>query len=197
MSPPPDFESGTSTSDVVIDFSHPSSVLSHLDLCLAMKKSIVIGTTGWETSHDQARQRIEEAKGSCLYSPNFSIGIFLFNQIVAHAAQLLQKFPEYDVAGVEAHHRQKVDSPSGTAKALSDTLLHNMPRLKDFNFSSIRCGSIPGTHTLYFDSNVDTLTLTHEARNREGFAHGAVIGAEWLIGRQGFFTMKDMMMGEL
>lgn len=179
--------------DIAIDFSHASSVLSHLNICLSLGKPLVIGTTGWEEQLPIAQDLVKRAQGSCLYAPNFSIGFYLFQQIMGFAATLFQPFPEYDVSGIECHHRQKLDKPSGTAKALSQHLLQHMPRLDSLDFSSIRCGSMPGTHTLHFDSPVDTLTFTHQARNRQGFAQGAVLAAEWLFTRQGFFTIDDMM----
>ncbi len=179
--------------DLAIDFSQASAVLNHLQLCLSMKKPLIIGTTGWETHLETAQLMVQQSQGSCLYAPNFSIGVYLFQQIVAHAASLFQSFPHYDVSGIEYHHRQKLDQPSGTAKSLTKHVLHCMPRLQQFNFSSIRCGHIPGTHTLLFDSPNDTLTLTHQARSREGFALGALMAAEWLLPRQGFFTLDDMM----
>lgn len=179
--------------DVAIDFSHPACVISNLEFCLKIEKPLIIGTTGWEEQLTLAKSMVERMKGSCLYAPNFSIGVYLFKQIVAYAATLFQPLKNYDVGGLEYHHKQKVDSPSGTAKNLEQTLLQNMPRVKDFKFSSIRCGHFPGTHTLYFDSSVDTVTLSHEARNREGFAQGAILAAEWILSKRGFFSIDDMM----
>ena len=179
--------------DIAIDCSHPSVVLNHLNICLSLGKPIVIGTTGWEEELTTAQNLVEQAKGSCLYAPNFSIGAYLFQQIIAYAAAIFQPFNDYDVSGIEYHHRQKLDQPSGTAKFLSRKILHQMPRLHSFDFSSIRCGHMPGTHTIHFDSPVDTLTFTHQARNRHGFAQGALIAAEWLLPRQGFFTIDNMM----
>lgn len=185
------------SADIAIDFSHSSSLLSNLELCLSLNKPLIIGTTGWEENFDKAKRMVKGANGSCLYSPNFSIGVYLFQKIVAYAGAITQPFSAYHVGGVEMHHSQKKDHPSGTAKALKDALCKEMPRSKDFEFASVRCGSFPGTHTLYFDSPIDTITLTHEARNREGFAVGAIKGAEWLLSRQGFFTMDDFMKDQL
>lgn len=179
--------------DIAIDFSHFGCLHAHLELCLSLNKPLVIGTTGWDENLEKAKSMVEEANGSCLYSPNFSIGVYLFQKIVAYAGALMQPFSAYDIGGAEIHHNQKKDHPSGTAKALTETLRHAMPRSKDFEFASVRCGQFPGTHTLYFDSSIDTITLTHEARSREGFAAGAIKGAEWLLSRQGFFTMDDFM----
>lgn len=179
--------------DIAIDFSSAPSVIDHLTLCLSHGKPIIIGTTGWENELVEAQKMVLQANGSCLYSPNFSIGVYLYQQILRYAATLFQPFEEYDVCGIEAHHSQKVDCPSGTAKALSKDILQHMPRLHSFNFASIRCGHMPGTHTIQFDSLADTLTLSHQARNRQGFAEGALLAAEWLLNRQGFFSFEDMM----
>ncbi len=179
--------------DIAIDFSGSAAVLDHLRLCLALKKPLVLGTTGWEEGLGQARQWVEEEGGACLYAPNFSIGVYLFERIVAYAATLLEPFSDYDVGGVEIHHRHKADAPSGTAKALARAILERMPRLPALDFSSVRSGYAPGTHTLYFDSVVDTLTFTHQAHSRQGFAKGALMAAEWLLPRCGFFTLNDMM----
>ena len=179
--------------DIAIDFSQSSAVLNHLNLCLSLGKPLVIGTTGWEEKMSVAKDLVNQTQGTCLYAPNFSIGFYLFQQIIGFAASLFQPFSEYDVGGIECHHRQKLDKPSGTAKALSHHLLKHMPRLPSLDFSSVRCGSMPGTHTLHFDSPVDTLTFTHQARNRQGFAQGAVLAAEWLVTKQGFFTIDEMM----
>ncbi len=185
------------SSDIVVDFSHASSVLSHLSLSLSLNKPIVIGTTGWEHERAAAEKMVKENHGSCLFSPNFSIGAFLFRHLVERAAHLFDPFEDYDVAGLEIHRRCKPDSPSGTAKELSRVLANHMPNRKEVVFASIRCGQNPGLHTVYFDGSSDAITLTHEARNRDGFAHGAVKGAEWLLSRKGFFTMDDWMRDQL
>lgn len=182
-----------SDADIAIDFSNGTCVLNHLALCLSQQKPIVIGTTGWDSQLEAAHKMVSNAQGSCLHAPNFSIGFYLFQQIVKSAANLFQPFTDYDVCGIEAHHKQKADSPSGTAKLLTREVLELMPRLSNFSFSSIRCGHMPGTHTIQFDSSADTLSLTHQARNREGFAQGAVAAAEWLLQRKGFFSLDHMM----
>lgn len=179
--------------DLAIDFSHPSAVLNHLNICLSLNIPIVIGTTGWDEYYMTAQHLVQQAKGSCLYSPNFSIGFFLFQQAIIYAASLFQQFSDYDVSGIEYHHKHKIDQPSGTAKSLKNEILNHMPRLTSFDFTSVRCGYIPGTHTLNFDGPADTLSFTHQARNRQGFAHGALLASEWLHGKKGFYTFKDMM----
>lgn len=179
--------------DVAIDFSAGEGVLSHLEACLAAKKPLVIGTTGWDHEMNKAREMVQEAKGSCFYSPNFSFGVYFFQKIVSYAGSLFQLHDHYDVCGIESHHAGKKDKPSGTALSLTHALQSQMPRAKGFAFSSIRCGHDPGNHTLIFDSPEDKMTLSHQAHSREGFALGALKAAEWLIGKQGFFSMDDMM----
>lgn len=179
--------------DVMIDFSQGKGVLENLRLCIQSKKALIIGTTGWDEQLQEARALVESSSIGCLYSPNFSIGIYLFRQIVSFAAELMQPFEQYDMTGIEFHHKEKRDAPSGTAKALAEEVIKKLPRLKDFQFSSVRCGSIPGTHTLCIDGPADVITLSHEARNRNGFAEGAVLAAEWIIDKKGFFTLSDML----
>jgi 4-hydroxy-tetrahydrodipicolinate reductase len=176
---------------LAIDFSHAHAVDDNIELCIENKKNLVIGTTGWDQDLEKMKSALQKSDIGCLYSPNFALGIALFKQIVAHAARLLAI--DYEVAGIEYHHSEKADSPSGTAKALTNEILKQKLGYKDFEFTSLRCGHLPGTHTLLFDSPSDTITLTHEARNRNCFAEGAVIAAEWLIDKKGFFTLDDYM----
>lgn len=184
---------GLLDADIAIDFSTGACVFDHLSLCVAHGKPMVIGTTGWDDQLEKVRQLVSETKGSCLHAPNFSIGVYLYQQLIRCAASLFQPFQAYDVAGIEMHHKQKLDSPSGTAKAIRNDILHYMARVQSFDFSSVRSGHVPGTHTIQFDSPEDTLTLTHQARNRNGFAHGALTAATWLLDRNGFFSLDDMM----
>lgn len=179
--------------DVWIDFSHADQVLKHLRHSIELKKPLVIGTTGWEKEMEQAQSLLIHSPIGCLYAPNFSIGVHLFKQIVAYAAQLIGPFQDYDISGIEYHHREKRDAPSGTAKALTHEIIRQLPHLEGFQFTSVRCGSIPGTHSLCLDSPADTITLTHQARNRDGFAAGAIAAAEWLIDKKGFFTLDDLL----
>jgi 4-hydroxy-tetrahydrodipicolinate reductase len=179
--------------DVIIDFSDASVVDKHVELCISLNKPLIIGTTGWDTQLENIRSKILNSGQSCLYAPNFSIGIYLYKKIVGYAASLFEPSLEYDVSGIEYHHNQKKDQPSGTAHSLTEEIHRHMPYVHGFNFTSVRCGHIPGTHTLLFDSLVDTITLTHEARSREGFALGALLAAEWIIDQKGFFSFEQMM----
>lgn len=193
--------------DCCIEFSHPSVVVNSIKSVITSAVPIVVGTTGWDTEQEAIQRFVKEKNGTLLYSSNFSIGVQVFSKIMQHAARLLNAFEQYDVAGFEAHHREKADSPSGTARTLADILLAECSRkdsilfgapdrkvnANELQFSSVRCGAIPGTHSIHFDSEVDNITLSHTARNREGFAVGAVLAAEWLRSKKGFFTIDDLI----
>lgn len=169
--------------DILIDFSTPDAVIDNIRLAAHLKTPIVVGTTGWYDKLKTAETLVKEANTALLYAANFSIGVHLFLRLAKEAARL---YKDYDIAGVETHHKEKKDAPSGTALAIEKATGRSVP------FSSIRVGSVPGTHTLIFDSPIDQVTLTHEARGRDGFANGAVIAAEWLVGKKGIFTIEDL-----
>jgi len=170
--------------DVCIDFSAGEVVLDHVRLACAAAVPIVIGTTGWESDLSIAQDLVEKSENAALYAPNFSLGVAFFRKLLKEAHHL---FADYEIAGVEFHHQQKKDAPSGTAKAIAEDLEMPTP------FSSVRCGSLIGKHEILFDSPVDTITLTHEAKNREGFALGAVKAAEWILDQKGWCTLDDML----
>lgn len=184
------------TADVCIDFSHASRVCDHVALACKAGKNIVIGTTGWEEHLEWVIECVEKHQIGAIASPNFSIGVQLFKMIVEEAADLIKDFHAYDVSGCEMHHKHKADAPSGTAKMLAQAIVAKMGINEGLEFSSVRCGDIPGTHTIIFDSPVDTITLTHQARSRSGFARGAVEAANWLQGKAGFYTIEDMIGGK-
>ncbi len=193
--------------EICIDFSHPDAVLTHVEQIAKMGIPIVMGTTGWHQHIQKIQSLVTHYDIGFLHSPNFSIGVNLFLQMIKSAAILMDQFDQYDVGMSEVHHKHKVDSPSGTAQNIANTLLNKIKRKKGMtinsehsanskdllHISTLRCGSIPGTHSVIFDSNEDTITLTHEARNREGFARGALVAAEWLKGKKGFFTMDQLL----
>jgi len=195
--------------DVVIEFSLPNVAPVNLLFLINEKIPVVTGTTGWYDKLPEIKKAVESDASSLLWSSNFSLGVNLFYRIACYAARMADQFKEYDVAGFETHHNNKADSPSGTAKTLVDLVLGQMTRKKkavfqmlertpeedEIHFASLRVGSVPGTHSLIFDSNADTIQITHTARNREGFAAGAVLAAEWLIAekRTGIFTMDDVL----
>jgi len=195
--------------EVVIEFTKPDSAFDNLLFLTKEKIPTVTGTTGWFDRLPEMSRAVSDAEASLLWSSNFSLGVNLFFRIAASAAKLIDPFAEYDVGGVESHHNKKADSPSGTAKTLVERVLANMSRKKtavyemlerppvadELHYASVRVGSVPGTHSLFFDSAADTIEITHTARSREGFAAGAVLAAQWLIEkkRTGVFTMDDAL----
>lgn len=179
--------------DVCIDFTQPGCVVENLTKMAPHTKNIVIGTTGWYEQSLVVAALVARYKLGVIYSPNFSLGINILLLITRYAAKLLNNFPEYDAGGIEAHHRNKLDAPSGTALALGSAVADNIDRIERLPWASLRCGAIPGSHKILFDSPVDTITISHEARSREGFALGALRAASWLLGRQGLFTFEDFL----
>lgn len=191
--------------DVCIDFSHPQCVLQNIHKAIESGKNLVIGTTGWDDHLSQIKTLVNNSFVGALYLPNFSIGAAIFLKIVSEAASLFNSFQDYDVGCTECHHSQKVDSPSGTAKAMAKVLLEKIERKKRIihqpeehvddaiHISSLRCGSMTGTHSVIFDSSFDSITLTHSSKNREGFAKGALLAAHWLQGKKGFFTFENLI----
>ena len=195
--------------DAAIEFTQPGAAVANLTALAKRKVPTVTGTTGWLAQMDEVTAAVESAGSSLLWSSNFSIGVNLFFRIAWHAAELANKFSEYDIGGFESHHNKKLDSPSGTAKTLAEGVVSKIDRKKkivwetldrkpepdELHFPSLRLGNIPGTHSLFFDSQADTIEITHTARSREGFASGAVKAAEWLAAkqRQGIFTIDEML----
>jgi len=177
--------------DVAIDFSVGSGVLSHAEACTLAGVPLVVGTTGWQADKDAVHQIIERERSALIYGANFSIGVNLFYRIVASAAELMQRASDYAPFLEEAHHARKKDAPSGTALKLQDILRASLER--DIPVSCTRAGHIPGTHRVGFDSPADQITLTHTARNREGFAAGALLAANWIQGRDGVYEFSECM----
>lgn len=193
--------------EVCLEFTHPHAVLENIRNIAAMRKALVVGTTGWYEHLSEVESIVKHNGIGLVYAPNFSLGVNLFYQIAERAAELFNHFEDYDVFGSEIHHRQKVDSPSGTAKKLSDIVLKKFPRKKkvvseslnraiapeEFHLVSVRAGQFPGIHSLTFDSPADTIELTHTVRSRSGFAMGALLAAEWIISRRGFYTFEQVL----
>jgi 4-hydroxy-tetrahydrodipicolinate reductase len=195
--------------DVAIDFTHPEAVIENIKKVAALGKNMVVGTTGWYDKMDEAKSIVEEANTGLIWSGNFSLGVNIFFRIVGNAANIIDKFDDYDVFVHEFHHNQKADSPSGTALMIGKLLISSIQRkdkivteeLKrkiepnELHVSSTRGGSIPGTHIVGFDSKADTIELKHVARSRQGFAVGALRAAEFIKGKKGFFDIDSMMKG--
>jgi 4-hydroxy-tetrahydrodipicolinate reductase len=180
-----------SDADVCIDFSEPAGVIENIALAATAKVSIVVGTTGWYDRIDEARRLVEGGGIGFVYGSNFSIGVNLMFKIVRFAAGLFSHFPSHDPFIEEAHHQFKKDAPSGTAIFLERAIEAEYSR--KVPTSSTRAGYFPGIHTVGFDSEADTLTITHTARNRGGFAEGAVLAAKWIAGRKGFYEFSEIV----
>lgn len=193
--------------DICIDFSTPKSAVPNIVKVISAGVGIVVGTTGWYEKLPEILPLVQEKKTALIYSPNFSVGVNLFGAIVQHAAKIIDRFDSYDVSAIELHHKYKIDSPSGTAKAIGEIILENMTRKKRLTFdrvdrridpdelhiASVRGGEFPGTHEILLDSAADTISLKHTARNREGFALGAILAAEWLKDKKGVFDRSDFI----
>ena len=190
--------------DVCIDFSMPDAVLSNIHAAIEARRDIVVGTTGWYQHLPELKNAVKES--GLLYSANFSLGMNYFFRIVRRAGELMNGAADYDPYVHEVHHRQKLDSPSGTALRLARILLETIDRKKEIlgqppvgqigpemlHVTSTRAGVVAGTHTVAFDSEADFIELTHVAKTRKGFALGALAAARWLHGRKGIYTMDDV-----
>ncbi len=204
-----------SNPDAIIEFTHPNAVLENIKTILPLGIPVVVGTTGWAQYVEEVSELAKKHTNALFYAANYSIGVNMFYKIVEEASKLMANYDEYDVALWEAHHTQKADSPSGTALDLAKAVMrgntkktetvidafHEKPQSHQLHVSSTRVGSVPGTHTVFFDSMADTIELTHTARNREGFALGAVLASAWLFNgvqngnltKGSLYTMDDML----
>ena len=177
--------------EVAIDFTTASAVRRNVEACVEAGVSLVEGTTGWNAERDVIQKIVTDGDGSFVFGANFSIGVNLFYRIVDHASELFAKFAEYETFIEEQHHSRKKDAPSGTALKIKDIVAKHIT--KDFSVSATRAGNIPGTHRVGFDGPADQILLEHTARSREGFAYGAILAAEWIIGKKGFYEFGAVM----
>ena len=177
--------------DVAIDFSTASAVPSTVARMVKSGTPIVIGTTGWQASEEQVRLAADSVIG-VVAAPNFAIGVNVFLAVTERLGSLMAGQPSFGAWIQELHHAGKKDAPSGTALAIGRRLREH-EYLRDVPIASTRAGAIPGTHTLGFDSPSETITLTHQARDRAAFARGALIAAQWIDGKRGWYTMKDVL----
>jgi len=178
--------------DVAIDFTTADALVKNFPAYIERKLPVVIGTTGWSAHALQFREQAERADLGVVASANFSIGVNIFQLVVTEAARLMRQQPQYGAWIHELHHAAKRDAPSGTAILLRDSMV-DAGFARGIDMSSSRAGTIPGTHTVGFDGPSDTIELTHAARDRRGFAGGALVAARWLQGRHGWFTMADVL----
>jgi 4-hydroxy-tetrahydrodipicolinate reductase len=180
-----------SVCDVAIDFSEPGAVIDNIRVVSGAGLAMVVGTTGWYDRIDEVRRIVEESGVGLVYGSNFSVGVNVMFKITKYAAKLMSRFSSYDPFIEEAHHKLKKDAPSGTALFLKRIVEAEYKR--EAPASSTRAGYMPGEHAVGFDSEVDTLTISHVARSRAGFAEGAVLAAKWIRGRKGFYEFSEIV----
>ena len=188
--------------DVAIDFSTPEQAVANITQCFEHTIPVVSGTTGWLNNYNSVIAECQSCNGSFIYASNFSIGVNLFFNLNEYLAKLMEPYQSYIPKIEEIHHTEKKDAPSGTAITLAEDLLKFSSRDtwaldsdKDdvLNISAKRIDDVKGTHTISYISKIDTISITHEAHTRDGFALGAILAAEWLLGKKGVFTMKDVL----
>lgn len=190
--------------NVAIEFTGPESAVENIKKCLDAGVPVVSGSTGWLNYWDEVKKYCEEKNGALIYASNFSIGVNLFFELNSFLAKLMEKHPSYDVMLEEIHHTQKKDAPSGTAITLAEQVLQNIKRKKhwvnhisddvsELEIISERIDPAPGTHKIKYTSDIDDIEIIHTAHNRKGFAGGAVLAAEFLAGKKGIYTMKDVL----
>jgi len=178
--------------DAAMEFSTPSATVQNVRQLAALGIPVVVGTTGWLQQLPCVREAIESGGGALVWSPNFSVGVYRFRQIIAQAASAFAAEHEYEAWGWEIHHGAKKDAPSGTLLAVAEEM-KQAGFERSINLSASRAGAHPGTHEIGFDSSADTITLRHTARNREGFARGALRAARWIVGKNGVFEFREIV----
>ena len=196
------------SADVAIEFTSPSTAFNNYQRCFAAGVPVVSGTTGWTSRLEEIKRQCEEEGNTFFYASNFSIGVNIFFAVNRHLAKLMNSFQAYDVDLTETHHIHKLDAPSGTAITLADAILDEIDRKKAWGLEqegatnnpdeliihAVREGEVSGIHEIRYDSAVDLITIRHEAKSRAGFALGAVLAAEFTVGKKGFLQMKDLIL---
>ncbi|MCB0375079.1 MAG: 4-hydroxy-tetrahydrodipicolinate reductase [Sinomicrobium sp.] len=195
-------DTDVSGADVAIEFSVPSAAFNNISLCLEQGVPVVSGTTGWLEEYDKAVALCRQKKGALLYASNFSLGVNLFFRLNARLAEMMRGFPHYEAAIEEVHHTQKRDAPSGTAITLAETVIANSAKTRwvlhgtaegAVSVEAKRIAGVTGMHTVRYTGPHDTVLIQHTAHNREGFALGALMAAEWIVGKKGVYTMDDVL----
>lgn len=198
-----DTEIDITQADVAIDFSIPTFAFENITNCFKNGVPVVSGTTGWLDNYSKALDICEENKGAFIYASNFSVGVNIFFELNKQLAKMMSNIDNYDIAMEEVHHTKKLDAPSGTAITLAEGIIENTSKENwDLDEASSennipivakRIPEVPGTHSVWYNSEVDSIEIKHTAHSRKGFALGAVVAAEWLLGKTGVFTMKDVL----
>ncbi|MDP5000684.1 MAG: 4-hydroxy-tetrahydrodipicolinate reductase [Flavobacterium sp.] len=193
---------GLLNADIAIDFSIPDSAVRNITECLNNEIPVISGTTDWLNDYPKIVALCEEKNGSFIYGSNFSLGVNIFFELNEYLSKMMANMKQYNVSMEEIHHTQKLDAPSGTAITLAEGIIKHSdytnwtlenPTKNQIEINAKRIENIPGTHSVFYDSEVDQIEIKHTAHSREGFALGAVVAAEWLVGKKGVFTMKDVL----
>src|SRR6218665_24671 len=193
---------GLEQADVAIDFSVPDVAVQNITTAINQGIPVVSGTTGWLENYHGIVNLCKEKNAAFLYGSNFSLGVNIFFELNNYLAKMMAKFKEYNVSMEEIHHTHKLDKPSGTAISLANAIINHSdknnwaienPKADDVFIDVKRIDEVPGTHSVFYTSEVDFIEIKHVAHNREGFALGAVIAAEWIIGKKGVFSMNDVL----
>jgi len=190
--------------DVAVEFSTPETAVDNINRCFDVNLPIVVGTTGWIDELETVKTACLERGQTLLYASNFSIGVNILFEVNERLAQLMNQRKMYDIEMLEIHHTEKKDAPSGTAISLANGIIDNMDRKSswtleadapdnEIRIEAKREANVPGTHSMLYSSEIDEIELRHTAKSRKGFAMGAVLAAEWIVGRTGVFTMKDLL----
>ncbi len=192
------------SADVAIEFSMPSSAFDNYMKCFKANVPVVAGTTGWLEHMSEVQEACKDGKQTFFYASNYSLGVNIFFALNSYLAKIMNNYPAYDVKMEEVHHIHKLDAPSGTAITLAEGIIGNVERKKEWKLESeeassdlaihcIREGEVPGIHEVFYESEADVISIKHDAKNRKGFALGAVLAAEFTKGKSGFLGMKDML----
>jgi len=189
--------------DVAIDFSVPNAAFNNITNCIENNVPVIAGTTGWLEKYEEVVAFCNQKNGAFLYASNFSVGVNIFFELNQQLAKMMRTLQDYEISMEEIHHTQKLDAPSGTAITLAQGIIENTSKKgwelgtitssQNISIVSKRIPDVPGTHTVWYSSEVDTIEIKHTAHSRKGFALGAVIAAEWIVGKTGVFSMKDVL----
>ena len=194
---------GLEKADIAIDFSVPTAAVENISTCFNSNIPVISGTTGWLEHYSHMVKLCQEQNGAFIYGSNFSLGVNIFFELNDYLSKIMSKFAQYKTSIEEIHHTKKLDAPSGTAITLAETIINNsdysswglneIKNADELKITAKRIPDVPGTHIISYTSAIDTIEIKHEAHNREGFALGAVIAAEWLVGKKGVFSMKNVL----
>lgn len=189
--------------DVAIEFTEPNLVKSHIEHCCKLNLPVVVGTTAWYADFESIKNTVISQNASLFYATNFSLGVNLYFEANKYLAKLMSNYPQYSCSIEEIHHTEKKDAPSGTAITAAESIIENHTGYNTWDLSiksdeiikinALRLPNVPGTHHVFYENEIDKITLSHEAKSRDGFALGSIVAAEWLLSKKGVFTMKDLL----